>query len=138
TASQYRACSGPCMYAITFNGSPSDSISAPFYDYNSDTIYVGDNAGRLHKFTGVFNGTPAEVTSSPWPVTVASSTISCGSGTNACLTLSSPVYDSTSGKIFVGNGITVNFIVFTGGALSAVTASTGAVASTSQLGHGTG
>jgi hypothetical protein len=68
-----------------------DSISAPFVDYANDVIYVGDNKGSLHKFTGVFNGTPAEVTAG-WPIIV-----------NLNLILSSPVYDSVSGNIFVGD-----------------------------------
>jgi hypothetical protein len=68
-----------------------DSISAPFVDYANDVIYVGDNKGSLHKFTGVFNGTPAEVTTG-WPIVV-----------NATHALSSPAYDSVSGNVFVGD-----------------------------------
>ena len=69
-----------------------DINSAPFYNYASDTLYVGDNNGRLHKFTGVFNGTPGEVTTGGWPVGVAADVI-----------LSSPVFDSGSNNIFVGD-----------------------------------
>lgn len=54
-------------------------------------LYVGDNSGKLHKFTGVFNGAPAEVTTA-WPITV-----------HATFTLTGPVYDSVSGNIFVGD-----------------------------------
>ena len=142
STSNYRSCAAPCMTTITFYGglnpAANDTNSAPFYDYANDVIYVGDNAGLLHKFTGVFNGIPAEVTASPWPVTVVSSSTTCRAGANGCLTLSSPIYDSVSGKIFVGNGVTDNTFFFTGGQLSAVTALSGAVAATSQLGHGTG
>ncbi len=81
-----------CLSSITFNGTGAvDTKSSPFYDYNTDTIYVGENDGDMHKFTGVFNGTPAEVTTS-WPITVDSGLI-----------LTSPVYDSGSGNIFVGD-----------------------------------
>ena len=65
--------------------------SAPFVDYANDVIYVGDSVGSLHKFTGVFNGTPAEVTAG-WPIVV-----------NSTHALTSPVYDSASGNIFVGD-----------------------------------
>lgn len=69
----------PCMQVIPFstvNGDPAlaDNKSSPFYDYAQDALYVGDSSGFLHKFTGVFLGTPAEVVSaSPsavavWPV----------------------------------------------------------------------
>ncbi len=78
---------------VTFSGTGNINVtrSSPFVDYTHDVAYVGDNTGVLHKFTGVFNGTPAEVTTSPWPVTVASGA-----------TLSGPTYDSVSGNIFVG------------------------------------
>jgi hypothetical protein len=81
-----------CIESITFNGNPQDTTSSPFYSYATDNLYVGDNNGVLHKFTGVFNGTPAEVTTGGWPITV-----------NAGNTLTGPVFDSRSGNIFVGD-----------------------------------
>jgi len=79
--------------AVTMSGSGNVAVtrSSPYVDYGHDVAYVGDNEGRLHKFTGVFDGTPAEVTTSPWPFTVASG-----------VTLTGPTYDSVSGNIFVG------------------------------------
>jgi len=85
---------------LTFSGSNGDTYSAPFYDYTNDVIYVGDNGsasggGVLHEFTNVFrSGTPAEVTTSPWPITVV---------TNSDYQLSSPVYDSASKNILVSD-----------------------------------
>jgi hypothetical protein len=86
----YRTCTAPCMTTIAFGNGKTDLISSPFYDFTtgSDTLYVGDSAGDLHKFTGVFNGTPAEA-GAPWPVVAATAP------------LSSPIYDETSGKVFV-------------------------------------
>ncbi len=82
-----------CMSSIAFTGGFADTKSSPFYVYtnNADVLYAGDNNGRVHKFTGVFNGTPAEVISG-WPKTINGATI-----------LTSPVYDSVSGNIFVGD-----------------------------------
>ena len=80
-----------CIATVSFSGTAMDSLSAPFVDYANDVIYVGDNKGSLHKFTGVFNGTPAEVTTG-WPIMV-----------NPTHALSSPVYDSGSRNIFVGD-----------------------------------
>ena len=93
----YRSCPAPCMTTITFSGTnPTDTYSFPYYDYGSDTIYVGDDVGKLHKFTNIFlSGTPAEA-GSPWPVTVFNSS----SGLSA---LGSPVYDSVDGNVFVGD-----------------------------------
>jgi hypothetical protein len=89
TAASYRGCAAPCMVAFSLGAD--SSYSAPYYDYTSDSIYVGDNSGKLHKFTNVFlSGTPA-ASGSPWPVAVSSNS------------LSSPVYDSTSGYTYVGD-----------------------------------
>ena len=45
TPANYHACSAPCMTQITLNKSPNDTWSAPFYDYDNDVIYVGDDSG---------------------------------------------------------------------------------------------
>jgi len=93
----YRGCTLPCETTITFKSTagtdptPADSYSFPFYDFSgSDNLYVGDNAGYLHQFTGVFEGiTPKENTTAPWPVEVGTAP------------LSSPIFDPTSGNVFV-------------------------------------
>jgi hypothetical protein len=90
TASGYRSCSAPCSLTLTFSGAANDTASSVFYDYGSDAIYVGDDSGKLHKFTGVFAGTPGEA-SGAWPVSVSLSA------------LASPVFDSTSGNVLVGD-----------------------------------
>ena len=64
-------------FSSTNSGNNSAYDSAPYYDIADDIIYVGDDGptgspGRLHKFTGVFNGTPAEVATGGWPAIVAS------------------------------------------------------------------
>ncbi len=88
----YRGCTAPCYTTITLNGSPDDTDSSPFYLYGgADRVYVGDSSGKLHGFTGVFLGTPTEVTGDGWPITVSANV------------LTSPVYDSTSGNVFVAD-----------------------------------
>jgi hypothetical protein len=92
TAANYRNCTPkPCMTTLPLNGGPNDSHSAPFYDFSgTDTLYVGDDTGKLHQFTKVFTGTPTEtITTSVWPATVG------------VVPLSSPVFDLTSGNVFV-------------------------------------
>jgi hypothetical protein len=91
------AAANSCIRSIPFSGSPApvDTKSAPFYVYRAnDVLYVGDDNSHMHKFTGVFFGTPAEVTTAPWPIQV-----------NPTLgkILTGPVYDSVSGNIFVGD-----------------------------------
>ena len=66
--------------------------SSPFYDYAHDVAYVGDDSGVLHKFTTVFGGTPAEVVTGGWPVTVSTATSKI---------LTAPVYDPGSTLVFV-------------------------------------
>ena len=72
SGSAYNSCTptaaAPCMYTIPFGNGSDDTFSAPFSDYRGDAIYVGDDTGNLHQFTGVFLGPPTENTSSPWPV----------------------------------------------------------------------
>jgi hypothetical protein len=105
-----------CVRNIVLNGSATagNSNSSPYYDYNDDILYVGDDAGRLHKFTGVFNGTPAEVVSSPWPIPV-----------HAAI-LSSPVFDTISRNIFVGDksGL-LSYVMESGSTTGTCTAGTG-------------
>ena len=116
TNANYRSCSAPCMTTITFAGSgtPTDSNSSPFYDFapGSDALYAGDDQGHLHKFTGVFRGTPAEA-GAPWPVTLTANSRTTG-----------PVYDFSSNKVFLGDD---------GGFLYGVDASTGTVTKSAVL-----
>jgi hypothetical protein len=107
----YRSCTAPCFTTLALDGgssgSPNDTYSAPFYDYGSDdALYVGDDSGNLHQFTGVFIGTPAETVTTgtnAWPVTL-----------HATYKATSPVYDPASGYVFVGNTDAVLYAVGTG------------------------
>lgn len=105
SGSAYRSCTAPCMYTLAFANGKNDTFSAPFYDYGHDVLYVGDDSGNLHQFTGVFNGSPVEA-GSPWPVAL---------DTNK---LSSPVYDCEcgfeGGYVFVGDFGGVFYSVGTG------------------------
>ena len=95
TGAAYVTCkagAGSCLLSLTFNGSREDTGSAPFVNYDTDTLYVGDNTGHLHKFTGVFSGTPAEVTAGGWPIAQFATGIA----------MTSPVYDSSSNNIYSG------------------------------------
>jgi hypothetical protein len=103
TVNSNAPCTAPCAKWIAFNGGNADTYSSPFLDYLSNAIYVGDDKGVLHKFVNVFHTAdgytnttdPSEVTgggtSSGWPETITANDA-----------LSSPVYDGTSGKVFVG------------------------------------
>jgi hypothetical protein len=89
----YNGCPIPCMTTVAFSGNPNDSYSAPFVDFASSTAFVGDDGGKLHKFTNIFTtGTPAEATTGGWPVTV-----------NSNASLGSPVYDTVSASVYVGD-----------------------------------
>jgi hypothetical protein len=89
TAANFSTCTAPCMFTAALSGGQNDTYSSPFYDYPTDTLYVGDNGSKLHKFTGVFRGTPTEAT----PVTLNATSF----------TVASPVYDSASGCVFAGD-----------------------------------
>ncbi len=67
------------------------STTAVFVDYLRDVAYVTTGLttdGRLRKFTGVFNGTPAELTTGGWPVIHSGRLIS------------TPVFDSVTRHVF--------------------------------------
>jgi len=122
-AANYPSCTAPCMYAINLtNGTgtaTNDGSSSIYYDYTSDTAWVGDAAGLLHKFTPFFKGTPTEIRTAPWPVQA---------NTVAASALSSPVYDYISGNIFVGDA---------GGYVSRVNNATGSNATSARIDFGT-
>lgn len=83
-----------CVVSIILNGKQPVTMSSPFYNYAFDILYVGDDNGVLHKFTGVFLGTPMEVTSGGWPLTVHTGAV-----------LTAPVYDFVSQNIFVADSL---------------------------------
>jgi hypothetical protein len=90
------------MINLTFSTSTAVN-SSPFYNFALDELYLGDDSGVLHKFTGVFNGTPTEVTSG-WPITV-----------DAGAALTPPVFDSVSNNLFVGDSSGIlSFVMDTG------------------------
>jgi hypothetical protein len=112
TGAAYSTCktttpNGTCLLRLAFGNAATDTTSSPFYDYSgTDTLWVGDGTGNVHKFTGVFNGSPAE-SGNPW-VSVGVSTA-----------LASPVYDGTS-TVYVGGA---NGILYRISSTPAVTAS---------------
>lgn len=123
TPGAYNACTTPpCMTSIPLTsnlGTPADdTTSSVFVDYQGDAAYVGDGNGWLHKFSPLFNGTPAEVTTGGgWPVFISPGQV-----------LYSPVFDFASGSVFVGDA---------GGYLHRVDPS-GAVTTSGELDFGAG
>lgn len=93
------SCSTPttagCMTTLTIETTATNSNSSPWIDYSSDTAYVGADNGLLYKITPVFGGgQPALVSNADWPVTVS---------TQPKKILTSPIVDSISGRIFLGD-----------------------------------
>jgi hypothetical protein len=123
TNAAYRNCTAPCMTTVRLrtssNVSTNDTTSSVFPDYSNDVIWVGGAGGWLHKFTGVFRGTPTRVTTGGFPVQVNPGNPN---------SLSNPVHDSASGNVFVGDY---------GGFLYRVS-STGVVTASGHVDFGTG
>lgn len=63
--------------------------TAPFVDYDNDVAYVTVTGSIAHKITGVFLGTPTDVTTGGWPATVTGNP-----------GISTPVYDTTTKHVF--------------------------------------
>jgi hypothetical protein len=81
--------------AISF-GSVGDTRSSVFVDYTGDVAYVGSDDGVMHKFSGVFLGVPAEVSTGGWPLQIIS-------GANH--KIAGPVFDSISRNIYHGDDL---------------------------------
>jgi hypothetical protein len=120
TAANYPTCTAPCMTTISFSGTPNDTVSNPYYDYSTDSLYVGASNGTLHKFKPVFGGTPAEVVGSGWPLTL-----------NANYAPTNPVYDGASACVFVGDTGGYLYSVNSGNAGTVCTSTTASVHGTS-------
>ncbi len=85
-----------CMTTLLIESGATDSNSSPWVDYDADTAYVGADNGLLYKITPVFGGgAPALVNNPDWPVTVS---------TELDAILTAPIEDTSSGKIFLGDG----------------------------------
>ena len=134
SAAVYRSCAAPCMYAITFaldagtgtqesDGRATTGArgSSVWYDYAFDVVYVGDDRGYIHQFTGVFNGDPVEVTTTPWPVA------SAATATGNTEPVTSVVYDESRNVMYFGDR---------GGHVAWMNVATGAVTSSNKVGNG--
>ncbi len=91
-----------------------DTRSSPFVNYNTDTLYVGDNTGNLYSVTPGFLGTPT-LAGGNFPVTVSSGNF-----------LNSPVVDvSGTGNIFIGDSLSNVYEYSSAGVLEGASKSIG-------------
>ncbi|MGA8232491.1 MAG: hypothetical protein WB795_13520, partial [Candidatus Acidiferrales bacterium] len=90
------AASGSCMVNVAI-GSNHITLSSPYYDYDNDVLYFGDDQGVLYSVSPVFVGT-ATTGGTAAPV-VTSTQVGTTSGQTM---LTGPVEDEQSGNVFVG------------------------------------
>jgi hypothetical protein len=125
----YRGCPIPCMTTLpllsggTTPAPTDDTTSSVFIDYEHDVAWVADSGGWLHKFNGVFKGTPAEAVS-PWPVQL--------NPTNPKPAMSA-VFDGGSSQ---SPGSQLVYVTDQGGFLYKVDPSSGAVVQSGRLDFG--
>jgi hypothetical protein len=85
-----------CMTTVAIETTATNSNSSPWVDYDADAAYVGADNGLLYKISPVFRGgAPAVVNDVDWPVTVS---------TQNNRVLTAPVEDTTTGRVYVGDG----------------------------------
>ncbi len=110
------AAAPPSMTSLVYSPTANSTTSSPWIDYATDSAYVGADNGKVYKIQPVFTGTPALVTTAPWPVTVTNN-----------LRLTAPVLDSVNGFIMVGaaNGNLYQIDIATGGLKSLAVGKTG-------------
>jgi len=82
------------LFQLTYSGI-TDNVASPYLDYETNQIFFGDSAGRIHRVTGVNTAAAAAYTSNGFPV-------SCGT-----TQVQSPVYwdsqivtGSADGKLY--------------------------------------
>ncbi len=95
-----------------------DSDSSAYIDYGTDSAYVGANNGELYRISGVFNGTPTL----QYCITVKAGT-----------SLTSPIYDPVTKRVFVSDGHSV--YAYSVGATGFTLVRSIAVASTAATGN---
>lgn len=102
------------MTSTVYSPTANSTTSSPWVDYASDTAYVGADNGTIHKITGVFRGTPTEVLTAPWPISI---------GTRP----SPPVLDSVNGYLMVGgvNGRLYRINITTGAVTNLIVGAAG-------------
>jgi hypothetical protein len=79
------------MSSLTVVGN-SSTRSSPWIDYDTDSAYLAADKGSLYKIHPVFTGTPALVTTAPWPILIHLNSV-----------FTSPVLD-VNGDIYLGAG----------------------------------
>jgi len=97
-------------------GNTSDSLSSPWLDYNSSTVYVGANNGLLYQITNALSS--PTLSGGSWPITVSSG-----------YSLTSPVLDTGLGLLMVGSA---------NGSVYQIDTTLGATVGTLAVGVGTG
>jgi hypothetical protein len=92
-----------CVMTLKTDGGTAATVShsSPFPDYLNGAIYVGDDLGYLHMFTGTSFGEPGtKVGEAGSTVAIAENApLNLGKG----FPLGAPAYDTVSGCVFVGD-----------------------------------
>ncbi len=106
------------LWSATLSGGANDTISSPFIRFtftspNQDELFLGDDAGFVHRFTNILTSSGAEVVNGTWPVSVS------------VFQLGSPSVNPNTGNVFVGSA---------DGILHRVVISTGAVTNSTAIG----
>jgi hypothetical protein len=104
--------------AFELDHGANDTLSSPYIDYTTNTAYVGDNSGYVHKIQNVFGTTaPSEiVTAGEWPARPS----------GGAITLTGAIYDSQAKDVFVGgsNGHVYCITASVGGSCGNLTVAT--------------
>jgi hypothetical protein len=123
SASTGMDCTAPCATATSLIYASSGTVSSPFYDYANDAVYVGDNDGYLYKISPVFNSTSSNPPTVTGPIQLSA----------AGEPIASPVYDSASGCVFVGDTDGYLYSVNSGVAGTVCTSTTFSANTTSEV-----
>jgi len=87
-----------CLKTLSLSSTATDTLSSPWVDYATDTAFVGSDDGKIYKISCVFSCALNTQPTVLWTYTLP---VAGTGGTSA--TPNGPVYDSSSGLLFVGD-----------------------------------
>ena len=87
-----------CLRSLTYSAGATNTLSSPWVDYATDKAYVGSDDGKIYRISCVFKCAANTNPTVDWTFVLPVK----GTG-GASATPNGPVYDSDTGRLFVGD-----------------------------------
>jgi hypothetical protein len=87
-----------CLKSVTFSSTATATLASPWVDYQSDKGFVGSDDGKVYRISCVFTCALNAQPTVDWTFTLP-----VAGSAGAAATPNGPVYDSSTGHLFVGD-----------------------------------